>query len=128
MNIALWAVQVLLGLAFFMAGGMKLTSPIPELAELGGWAVDFPALLIRFIGLSEVLGGLGLVLPAATKIQPQLTPWAAGGLTTVMVLAAIVHAAYGEYGAVVPNLVLGSLAAFVAVGRTRVASVQASRA
>ena len=119
MNIALWLVQGLLAVAFGMAGAMKLTTPMPELMQmgLGGWLNDFPEILVRFIGLSEVLGALGLVLPGATKIRPGLTVAAAAGLAVVMVLAAGVHGVYGELGATPPNVVLGALAGFVAWGR-----------
>lgn len=119
MNIALWIVQFLLAAAFFMAGTMKLTTPVAELAQagMGGWVTDSPELLIRFIGLSEVAGALGLVLPGLTKIQTWLAPTAAAALGLVMVLAAGTHISYGELGAVVPNAVLFSLVAFVAWGR-----------
>jgi hypothetical protein len=73
--------------------------------------------LVRFIGASELLGGLGLVLPAATRIKPALTPLAGAGLITVMVLAALFHLTRGEFGAIPGNVILGSLAAFVAWGR-----------
>lgn len=119
MNIALWIVQGLMAFAFFGAGFMKLTTPVPDLiaAGMGGWVADSPELLIRFIGLSEVLGALGLILPGATKIQPWLTPLAAACLALVMVLAGATHAAYGELGSLVPNAVLFGMTAFVAWGR-----------
>jgi len=120
-HLALWIVQALLALAFAGSGAMKLVTPEPELVNLGmgGWVPDSPVLLVRFIGLSEVLGALGLVLPAASRIAPGLTPLAALGLGTIMLLAAGTHLAYGEVPNVVPNLVLGGLAAFVAWGRVR---------
>lgn len=118
MRIALWTVQVLLALAFLGAGTMKLTSPIPDLLAAGMWyADDAGGWLIRFIGLSELLGAVGLVLPAATRILPWLTPLAGAGLATVMVLAMGTHASAGEWGALPVNAVLGGLAAFVAWGR-----------
>ncbi len=119
MHVALWIVQSLLALAFAGAGATKLFTPIAELATkgMGGWVVDSPDALIRFIGASEVLGAIGLIAPAATRIAPKLTPAAAAALALVMVLAAGTHASYGEYTAVVPNVVIGGLAAFVAWGR-----------
>lgn len=120
---ALWAVQVLLGLAFGMAGVMKTTAPIAELAANMGWPGTMPELLVRFIGLSELLGGIGLVLPSLTRIQPKLTPIAAAGLVVVMVLAALLHVARGEFAALPINAVLGGLAAFVAWGRWKAAPI-----
>ena len=79
---------------------------------------------VRFIGVVEVLGALGLILPAATRIQPKLTPLAALGLFTVMVLAMITHITRGEFGAIGVNVVLGGLAAFIAWGRLSKAPVQ----
>lgn len=120
---ALWTVQVLLALAFTMAGVMKATQPIEALAAQMPWAGDVPAALVRFIGVSELLGGIGLVLPSATRIQPRLTPIAAAGLVLVMILAALFHASRGEWGGLVPNAVLGGLAAFVAWGRWKAAPI-----
>jgi len=119
MNIALWIVQALLALAFAGAGATKLLTPIDELATrgMGQWAADSPALLIHFIGVSELLGAMGLVLPTATKIAPRLTSVAALGLVLIMVLAAATHLTYGESEKLAPNAVLGVLAAFVAWGR-----------
>lgn len=118
MNIGLWIVQALLAFAFLAAGGMKLSVPIEELLANGMTFVEHvPEGLVRFIGLSEALGAIGLIVPAATKIAPKLTPIAAALLVVVMGLAAATHISLGEFGAIVPNIVLGSLAAFVAWGR-----------
>jgi putative oxidoreductase len=117
MKYALWIVQILLALAFVAAGFMKLTTPVEQLAQNMVWVTDVPVWLLRFIGLAEVAGGLGLVLPALTRIQPQLTPLAAAGLALDMLLAAGFHLMRGEFGYIVPNLVLLALAAFVAYGR-----------
>jgi putative oxidoreductase len=121
MHIALWVVQALLSLAFAAAGVTKLITPIAELATkgMGGWVLDSPEALIRFIGASEVLAAIGLIAPAATRIAPKLTPAAAIGLVVVMVLAAATHLAYGEFTGVAPNIVLAGLAGFVAWGRLK---------
>ncbi|MBL9037244.1 MAG: DoxX family protein [Archangium sp.] len=116
LHIALWVVQVLLGLAFLMAGTMKATKPIAELATQMPWAGAIPEALVRFIGVSEFLGGLGLILPSALRIQPKLTPIAASGLTLIMILAGGFHTMRGEAGLPI-NLVMGGLAAFIAWGR-----------
>jgi putative oxidoreductase len=123
LHYALWAVQVLLALAFGMAGVMKSTAPIAELAHKLVWPGVVPAALVRFIGLSELAGALGLVLPSATRIKPALTPLAAAGLVIVMVLASLFHLSRGEMGALPINATLGALAAFVAWGRTRKAPI-----
>jgi uncharacterized membrane protein YphA (DoxX/SURF4 family) len=117
LNGSLWTVQVLLGLMFLMAGFTKLTTPLDQLLAMMPWVSAVPGALVRFIGISELAGGLGLVLPAATRIKPVLTPIAAGGLVVVMILAALLHASRGEFGALPVNFVLGGLAAFVAWGR-----------
>jgi putative oxidoreductase len=123
LHMGLWVVQALLAAAFLAAGAMKLTAPIADLAQQMAWVQSPMGSLTRFIGLVEVAGALGLVLPAATRIKPWLTPLAALGLVIVMALAAITHVAIGEPGAIVAPLVLGSLAAFVAWGRGRRATL-----
>jgi putative oxidoreductase len=121
----LWSVQALLALAFVMAGFMKLTTPLDQLGAAMPWVTAVPGALVRFIGLAELAGGLGLVLPAATRIRPILTPIAAAGLVVVMVLAALLHVARGELAALPVNLVLGGLATLVAWGRTARAPIAA---
>ena len=117
LNIALWIVQILLAAAFFMAGAMKLGSPISELVANGmAFADRVPEALVRFIGAAEVLGAIGLIVPAATRILPKLTPTAGAALALVMVLAAGHHLLNAEYN-LVPNLVLGGLSGFIAWGR-----------
>ncbi|MGC4115998.1 MAG: DoxX family protein [Myxococcales bacterium] len=122
LNIGLWIAQVLLAVAFGMAGLMKLTTPIEVLAQNMNWVADQPW-LVRFIGGSEVAGALGMLLPALTRILPRLTALAGLGLVVVMVLAAGFHATRGELGAIPVTLILGSLAAFVAWGRFRAAPI-----
>jgi len=126
-HVALWIVQLLLAAAFGMAGAMKLFTPIPELVTSLPWVTDVPAAMVRFIGLSELLGATGLVLPAATRIRPQLSALAGVGLVVVMLLAAGFHLSRGEGAMIAPNLVLGALAAFVAWGRTRKAPIAPRR-
>jgi uncharacterized membrane protein YphA (DoxX/SURF4 family) len=123
MHIALWVVQGLLGLLFTGVGVMKATQPIQALAANMVWASEAPPALVRFIGIAELLGGLGLILPAATRILPILTPLAAAGLTVVMVLAALFHAGRAEMAAVPVPIVLGALAALVAWGRGKRAPI-----
>lgn len=123
LSISLWIVQALLAAAFTMAGVMKSTQPIAELATNMPWAGAVPPALVRFIGVSELAAGLGLILPAATRIKPVLTPLAAAGLVIIMVLAAGFHISRGEPGVPV-NVIIGALAAFVAWGRFKKAPIQ----
>ncbi|WP_246001834.1 DoxX family protein [Allorhizocola rhizosphaerae] len=81
------------------------------------WYAAVPQPLIVFVGVCEVLGGVGLILPAMTRVKPKLTPLAAVGLALTMILAAGFHVTRGEYELVPANLVLGGVAAFIAVGR-----------
>jgi putative oxidoreductase len=120
LNIALWIVQVLLFAAFIISGFMILTLPIAQLSSTLPWTPEVPEMLVRFIGLAEAAGALGLLLPSITKIQPQLTPLAAIGLVIVMLLAVAFHIARGEIAMIMPSLILGLLNAFVAWGRRQV--------
>ena len=117
MNIALWIIQGLLALAFLMAGGMKASQAKEKLAGQMPWVNDFSAGTVKVIGLLEVLGAIGLVAPMATGILPWLTPIAAGGLVLTMLGAMATHLRRGENQAIIANLVLLLLAAFVAYGR-----------
>lgn len=117
MNIALWVVQILLALAFGAAGIMKSTQPIKRLAANMGWVNDLVPWNVRLIGILEILGAIGLILPAVTGIWSWLTPVAAIGLVLTMVGAMIVHGRRGEFSRIWFNVVLLALAAFVVFGR-----------
>ncbi len=121
-HVSLWIAQILLAGMFLMVGYMKTFTPIAELKQLVPLAGDMPA-LIRFIGFSELAAGVGLLLPAALRIRPQLTVLAAAGLALIMVLASIFHLSRGEYSAIGTTVVLGLLAGVVAWGRTRKAPI-----
>ena len=117
MNTALWIVQALLALVFLLAGAMKVSQPLEKLAERTPYVEDFTSGQIRLIGILEILGATGLILPALTGILPWLTPLAAVGLALTMIGAAIVHARRGEYPNIIMNVVLFAMAVFVAYGR-----------
>lgn len=117
MNIILWIVQVLLAAAFGIFGFTKLTQPIEAMAGMMPWVTATPELLVRFIGVAELAGALGLILPGLTKIQPRLTAYAGLGLVVVMILAGAFHVTRGEVGNLPINLVLLVLSAFVAYAR-----------
>jgi hypothetical protein len=123
-TIGLWVVQGLLAAAFLSAGVVKGFQPLDAVGKMMPWVLDVPGWLVRFIGFAELAGALGLILPAATRILPILTPLAALGLTTVMILAAGFHASRGELAMVPINLVIGSLAGFIAWGRLRKAPLK----
>ena len=123
-TIGLWMVQVLLALAFGAAGVMKLFQPIEALGAMMNWVTVSPEMLVRFIGLVELAGALGMILPAITRILPFLTPLAALGFAIIQVLAIGVHASLGETSMSLPiNLVLLALSLFVLWGRTRRAPI-----
>jgi len=115
MTIALWIVQILLALVFIAAGSMKLfafdkyAKVAPELANQRG--------LVTVIGLAELAGAIGLILPQLTGILPVLTTWAALGLATIMVLATGVNLSKGEVPRGVVTIILLALAVFVVYGR-----------
>ena len=117
MNVAIWVVQILLALGFGMAGLTKLTQPREKLVERMAWVNDFSPNTIRLIGSLEVLGALGVILPALTGILPWLTPVAAGGLVLVMVGAMLTHIRRHEYTALGTNVILLLLAVVVVYGR-----------
>jgi len=123
LHIGLWVAQGLLSAAFLMAGGMKASAPMEQLAAQMPWVTGAMGGAVRFIAIVELLGAVGLILPAATRILPKLTPVAASGLLTVMVLASVTHISRGEFPMIIPNLVLGGLAAFIAWGRFKGAPI-----
>ena len=128
MTYALWIVQVLLALLFLFAGGTKLVIPPDVLASMGSPnQIPLPGWFVRFIGVAEVLGALGLILPGLLRIKPWLTPLAAAGLVVIMIGATALTIAADGVAAGVVSLVVGLLAAFVAYGRWRLAPHQARR-
>ena len=112
-NIALWIVQGLLAVIFLVAGSMKLILPIEALSG----PVALPGPFLRFIGVAEVLGAIGLILPWLLRIRPGLTPLAAAGLVVVMAGATVVTAMAGQVGPALVPLIVGLLAALVAYSR-----------
>ena len=118
MNLALWIVAIVLAVVFTGSGLLKQLVPKDKLVTAGqGWAQDYSQANIRLIGLAEILGAIGLVLPPVVHIAPILVPLAAVGLVLVMAGPAVVHARRSEPMNVAVNLVLIALAIFVAWGR-----------
>jgi hypothetical protein len=119
-HVVLWIGQALLAAVFLLVG---YTHAIAVAIARAPWVASLPVPLVRFIGVTELAGALGLLVPAATRIQPTLTPLAAAGLSTVMALAIPFHMLRGETQEIAINVVLGALAAFVAWARARRAPI-----
>ncbi len=117
MTYALWIVQGLLALIFLFAGSMKLILPLEVMTE----QMPLPGWFLRFIGVAEVLGALGLILPGLLGIRPSLTPLAACGLVIIMIGATVLTLVGGDVASALIPLVVGLLSAFVAYGRWRLA-------
>ena len=117
MTCALWVVQGLLAALFLFAGVMKLILPLEQMAG----PVALPGLFLRFIGVAETLGALGLILPGLLRIRPGLTPLAAAGLVIIMIGAMVIGLVAGDVAMSLIPLVVALLAAFVAYGRWRLA-------
>ena len=115
MNVVLWILQVLLALLFLFSGVSKFVMSVEEMTK----QIALPGLFLHFIGVCEILGGLGLILPAIFRIKTWLTPLAAAGLVIIMIGATIIALKLNPVTAVVP-LITGILCAFVAYGRWRV--------
>ena len=122
LNISLWIAQTLLAAFFLMAGVVKFTTSIEAQREME-WAKHVSEELIYFVGAVEILGALGLLLPAILKIKPILTPLAALGLAVVMVLAIALNVSIGETNAV-GLLVIVAIALFIAWGRFKRLPIQ----
>jgi uncharacterized membrane protein YphA (DoxX/SURF4 family) len=126
----LWALQVLWGFFFAGSGFGKVLlyddSLYAAAPRAVAWYAAVPQPLIVFIGVCEVLGGVGLILPAMTRVRPRLTPLAAAGLALTMVLAAGFHLTRGEYAPIPVNLVLGAVAVFITAGRWQLRPIAAA--
>ncbi|MEU8227374.1 DoxX family protein [Kribbella sp. NPDC048915] len=119
MNLALWIVAGLLAVAFAFAGANKLFIPYEKLAKArgAGWVNQFSPAFVKTLGTLEILGAIGLIVPAALDIVPVLVPVAAIGLAIIMVGAAIVTSRRRERAHAAVNVVYLALALFVVVGR-----------
>jgi uncharacterized membrane protein YphA (DoxX/SURF4 family) len=119
MDLALWITAGLLAAVFLLAGANKVFIPREKLAKApgGGWVLDFSAGFVKALGALEILGAVGLILPALLGIAPVLVPLAAVGLATIMVGAAIVTYRRRESTHVLVDLTYLAMAVFVAIGR-----------
>lgn len=117
MHGALWLAQGLVAVAFCWGGIMKLATPIGQLALTWPWAGDLPVGAVRLLGMIDLAGGIGVLLPALSRIKPGLTRFAAIGCAALQVCAMVFHAARGEFSVLPVNAVLLVLSALIAWGR-----------
>jgi hypothetical protein len=114
-NVLLWIVQGLLAVLFLFAGGMKLVLPLDALTG----PIPLPGLFMRFLGVVEVLGAVGLILPGLLRIRPSLTPLAAAGLVIIMIGATVITVLGGDVAPAVVPMIVGLLSLTVVYGRSR---------
>jgi uncharacterized membrane protein YphA (DoxX/SURF4 family) len=122
LNATLWTLQSLLAVIFVMAGAMKLLTP----ADLMEAQSPLPLFLVRFIGMCEVVGALGMLLPGLLRIRPSLTPLAAAGLVVIMIGATVltpIMISPDPVMTLIPAMV-GATAAFVVYARVRLAPLR----
>lgn len=123
LRIGLWAAQILIAFAFIGAGLVKLTTPIPQLAAMMPWAGQYSETFVRSIALVDLAGGIGILLPALTRILPRLTVLAALGCSVLQVFALVFHLSRGEAEVTPLNVVLLALSLFVLWGRNSKAPI-----
>jgi uncharacterized membrane protein YphA (DoxX/SURF4 family) len=121
---ALWIIQTLLGLLFLFSGSMKFVMSVAEMTKDTPWMAGW---FLHFIGVMEILGGLGLILPSALRIRPGLTPLAAAGLVIIMIGATVITLGTMGIGPAMLPLIVGILCVFVAYGRWRLAPLSPRR-
>ena len=116
MNTALWITQIVLSIMMLSVGFMKTFQPVEQLSKFT-WTTHSSTGFVRFVGISELLIGIGLILPQLTGILPLLTPYAALSLAMIMVLAIVQHIRDNEPNEIWKNVIIMVLAIFVAIGR-----------
>jgi uncharacterized membrane protein YphA (DoxX/SURF4 family) len=117
MNTAIWIAQILLAAAFLIAGVRKFTQSYEKQAESKVWVKDYTPTQLHLIGAVEVLGAIGIILPALTGILPWLAPVAAIGLVLTMIGAMVTNMRHRLYGGLIANIILAVIAVFVIYGR-----------
>ncbi len=122
--VSLWTVQVLLAVFFVYGGITKLFTPATQLAEMMPWTANYPVLVL-ITGIADLLGGLGILLPSATRIQPRLTLLAGWGLIVLQILALGFHLMRGEAMVAPMNVILLALIGFVVWGRAKALPIPA---
>lgn len=117
MNVVLWILQALVALFFGMAGSAKLFLPIDRLAKRFAWMANVSPWFIRFLGVCELAGAVGLIVPEATSILPKLTPVAALCLSALMICAVVFHVVRREIPFAARTVVILALTLAITVGR-----------
>lgn len=120
LSASIWVIQVLACFAFTAVGLIKLFKPIPELAAMWPWTGELPVAVVRGLGIVDIAGGLGVLLPSLTRIRPGLTVVAALCCSVLQICAAVFHISRGEAAATPVNVVFFALVAFVFWGRRKV--------
>jgi hypothetical protein len=123
LRIGLWLAQALIFTSFVFFGLTKLITPISQLAAMMPWAGEVPVGFVRFLGLVDLAGGVGIMLPALTRIHPRLTVLAALGCTILQVAASAFHTYRGEFAVLPLNAVLLALSVFILWGRATKAPI-----
>lgn len=118
-HIALWVAQVVLAASLVWAGMMKLLQPVEKLSAMWPWTGEVPLAFVKFTGIIDLTGAMGLILPTLFRIQPKLTPIAAVGIIVLMICASVFHIMRGEVSGIGVNVVFAIVAAFIAWGRFR---------
>lgn len=126
-NLLLWILQVLLAVFFFMAGMPKAFQPLGEISETITWVPDVAPPLVRFIGISEILGAVGLLVPALTRLFPVLTTYAGAGLSLVMLAASVFHGTRGEMVPALSTFMVFVIALFITYGRRKLVPIPARK-
>ncbi|HEY3496678.1 MAG TPA: DoxX family protein [Polyangiaceae bacterium] len=119
LNVGLWVIQGLLFLVFTGTAVWKVVTPLPELAAMIPWAGQVPVAFFYFTAAADLAGGLGILLPSLTRIQPRLTVWAALGCALLQASAVVFHLSRGESANTPFNFLLVALSVFVFWGRRR---------
>lgn len=117
LNIALWVAQVILAGSLIWASMLKLFQPIEKLSAMWPWTSQIPLTLVKFTGIIDLLGAMGLILPILLQVKPKLTPIAAICIIILMICASVFHIERGEASVIGVNIVFTIMAAFIAWGR-----------
>lgn len=115
-NVVLWVVQFLIAITMLWASGMKLLQSTEKLAQMWPWVANYP-LLVKFTGVIDLLGGVGIILPNLLSIRPKITVFTAWAIVALMLCASVFHISRGEASQIGINIVFAFLAGFVAWGR-----------
>lgn len=119
LNISLWIAQGVLAATLLFGGAMKLFQPIEKVSAMWPWTGQIPIELVRFTGIIDFIGAIGLILPALLRIKPILTSIAASGVIVLMICASIFHISRGEASQIMPNIIFAIIATFIALGRKK---------